>query len=165
MLNNIKMAIASVNLYTSGANMVQGLINGINSKKEALIAAVRSLAQAANLEFNKLQNMGSPSKVWAQKGKWLVEGCIIGMEKTMPDLKTTAQDAAYMAMPYTPDDSVITTHASSTEQNTYAPQFTLNFNGTADERIMARKVKTWIKEALDDTFDGIGRKQPRTQQI
>ena len=36
-------------------------------------------------------------KVWEQKGKWLIEGGIIGMEKTMPKLQATTQRAGEMA--------------------------------------------------------------------
>ncbi len=66
---------------------------------------------------------------------------------------------------YTPENSVTPNRITTKETNTYAPQFTINISGTADDRATARKVKAWIQEALEDAFDSISRKQPRTQQV
>ena len=166
MLNKIKLAISSVNLFNSGANMIRGLINGINSKKTAAVISARSLATAVNTEFDKIQKMGSPSKVWAQKGKWLVEGGIIGMEKAMPDLQTTTQRAGEMALPYTPENTSSTfKRTGSVETNTYSPQFNLTISGSNEDRVMERRVKQWIQEAMNEVFDSMSRKNPRLREV
>ena len=137
----------------------------MNSKMAAAVAAARAIATAINTEFDKIQDMGSPSKVWEQKGKWLIEGGIIGMEKTMPKLQATTQSAGEMALPYLPENSVTSNRASTSENNTYAPQFVLNVNGTNDDRNMARKVKRWIKESMDEVFNSMTRKNPRLREV
>ena len=165
MLRNITLAIANVNLSTSGSNLIQGLINGMNSKKEAAVSTARAIATAINTEFDKIQDMGSPSKVWEQKGKWLIEGGIIGMEKTMPKLQATTQRAGEMALPYTPENSITSNRTITSESNTYAPQFMLNINGSNDDRSMERKVKRWIKDSMDEVFNSMARKNPRLREV
>lgn len=65
---------------------------------------------------------------------------------------------------YTPGNTVSNSTSSSTENNNYSPQFTLNLSGTVD-RTTERTVKKWIKEALQDTFDGMGRTNPRLTEV
>lgn len=65
---------------------------------------------------------------------------------------------------YTPGSSVSNSSVSSTENNNYSPRFTLNLSGTVD-RTTERTVKKWIKEALEDTFDGMGRTNPRLTEV
>ena len=65
---------------------------------------------------------------------------------------------------YTPENTTAAVN-HHTETNVYSPQFTLNISGTGDDRAAARKVKRWIQEALDETFDSMARKNPRLQEI
>ncbi len=59
---------------------------------------------------------------------------------------------------YTPEkDSQNTTRQTVTVNNTYAPEFNLTISGTSDERSLKRKIKQWISEAMDETFESIGR--------
>ncbi len=45
---------------------------------------------------------------------------------------------------------------STNETNTYAPVFNLTISGSTDDKVLARKVKKWISESLDDTFENLG---------
>lgn len=57
---------------------------------------------------------------------------------------------------YSPDgDSQVA--QNKTENNTYAPVFNLTVSGTNDDRTMARKVKTWVSEALEECFESMER--------
>ena len=64
---------------------------------------------------------------------------------------------------YTPSGSI--TSRSTSETNTYAPVFNLTINGTEDARGLERKVKRWIREAMDDTFNSMARRSPRLQEV
>ena len=66
---------------------------------------------------------------------------------------------------YSPESSADGSGYGRNEYNTYSPQFTLNISGSSDDRETARKVKRWIKEAIDETFDSMARKNPRLQEI
>lgn len=64
---------------------------------------------------------------------------------------------------YTPSSSI--SNSSTTETNTYAPSFTLNISGTGDDRAMARKVKRWIAEAMEETFEGLSSKNRVIREV
>ena len=68
---------------------------------------------------------------------------------------------------YTPDSSVNTSGGQVTyeENNTYAPKFELTITGTNDDRKTERKVKKWVREALNETFENLSRKSPKTIEV
>ena len=67
---------------------------------------------------------------------------------------------------YTPESSASTcVNSNTTEYNNYSPQFVLNISGTSDDRTMARKVKRWIREELDEYFDSFERKDPTLREV
>ena len=168
-LRQMTLIIRSTNLTSEGMQLMNGLIRGMNSRKAAAIATARAIAQAINREFDKVQKIHSPSKVWQEKGSFMLQGGIVGMEKTMPKLQQTAEKAGSMAMPYsghyTPESTTSYSHSRNTEHNTYSPYFSVTISGTNDDRAMARKVKRWIAEALDDTLSGYDDKNPQTQEV
>jgi len=51
------------------------------------------------------------------------------------------------------------------ENNTYAPQFTINISGTSDDRATARKVKQWVAEAMDEVFTSLENKKPKLREV
>lgn len=58
-----------------------------------------------------------------------------------------------------------TSHSTSvTENNTYSPVFNLTISGTNDDRTMARKVKRWVNEAIEETFDSYSRRNPKLRE-
>ena len=77
-----------------------------------------------------------------------------------------AQTGKILGLPsYAPEQNGNHYETNSVENITYAPQFTLNINGTSDDRATARKVKRWVQEAIDETFESIERKNPRLQEV
>lgn len=67
---------------------------------------------------------------------------------------------------YTPENSASSYYSNdSTEYNNYSPQFNLTISGTSDDRAMARKVKRWINEAINDTFDSYSSKNPKLREV
>lgn len=66
---------------------------------------------------------------------------------------------------YSPEDSVSRSSGRREEYNTYSPQFNLTITGTNDDRAMARKVKRWVREAMEDMFDTLDSKTPQTQEV
>ncbi len=44
------------------------------------------------------------------------------------------------------------------EYNTYSPIFNLSITGSNEDRIMERKVKKWVKEAMSDIFESMSRR-------
>lgn len=76
----IQAAFAGVDLYSSGMNMMQGLVNGINSMRGAVEAAAQSIAQSAADAVNNALQIHSPSRLMIQSGQYTGEGMAVGME-------------------------------------------------------------------------------------
>lgn len=76
-----------------------------------------------------------------------------------------AQTGEMLGMSYTPESSATSYSTNNTEYNTYSPQFNLTISGTSDDRSTARKVKKWIREAIDDTFDSFDSKNPKLREV
>lgn len=160
--NSIKTAFNGINLTSAGSNMMQGLINGINSKKSMLLETVRSLATTVNTEWQKLQEMHSPSKLWQSFGAYLVEGLNIGITDNIPKAEETTQTLAQV---YTPEKDASTTNNNNTvtENNTYNPVFNLTINGSDNDRAIERKIKQMIKKALNEIEEENQRKNKPVQ--
>ena len=168
--NGIMSAFARVKLNTVGSQMLNGLIIGMNSKKAAAVAAARSIAQAINAEYRKVQDINSPSGVWEKYGGYQIEGDIKGMENKLPQLKSTVQEVGKVAAPqskYTPDNSVSYSNnrTNNSEYNTYAPQFSFTISGNGDSRAIARQTKRAVKEAMNEMFESMSRRDPQLQMI
>ncbi|MDO5397065.1 MAG: hypothetical protein Q4G33_03965 [bacterium] len=158
----IKSALSDLKLSSVGSNMIQGLIDGINKKKDKAVEAAKSLAKAINAEFEKIEDINSPSKVWKNYGAYLVEGLNIGVTGNIPKAEETVNSLAGVYTPET-DESVTTNNSNVTETTTYNPQFNLTINGSNDDRAMERKIKKWILEALAEADEAMLRKQRTVQ--
>lgn len=67
---------------------------------------------------------------------------------------------------YSPDSVVSTQGETSTvENNTYAPVFNLTVSGTSDDKAMARKVKNWVIEAMNEVFEGLEDNNPKLKLV
>jgi phage-related protein len=68
-------------IYEIGANILQGLINGIKSKISAVTDVVSNVATKISDGFKDFFGISSPSKLFEQYGKFLDEGLAIGVDK------------------------------------------------------------------------------------
>lgn len=169
MLATITTAVASVGsagLSRAGAQMINGLISGMNSKKEEAVSTARKIAQAINDEYKKIQDINSPSKVWESYGAYQIQGNINGMKKYMPELKSAVREAGRITTPYnnyTPENSAAEIYNANggTEYNSYSPVFNLTISGSGDDTATARKIKKWVREALNETFESMNRRSPQ----
>lgn len=66
---------------------------------------------------------------------------------------------------YSPESGTSQQGANRTENNTYAPVFNLTVSGTSDDRTMARKIKKWVQEAMEEVFKGIATKNPKVKEV
>lgn len=79
-------------MNAAGVNSVQGLLNGVNSKKAAVIKAYEDLGDAADKAFKKKLDIHSPSRVFKKSGVYTVDGLIKGIESKKANLKKTANE-------------------------------------------------------------------------
>lgn len=88
----------------------------------------------------------------------------LSASKRQRALDLWGQTGSMLGVSYTPESDSVA-RASSVEYNSYSPSFELTISGTSDDRAMARKVKKWIAEAMDEAFDSMERKSTRLQEI
>lgn len=157
-MSQMKSSIDGLDLYSTGVNVMNGLINGMESRRGGLISTAQSIAQTVKNTMNNALDIHSPSKELYKTGVYTGLGQINGMKSTLPEIQQTADKMGQTAIPddnnrYTPSASPATYSRSTTSENhTYSPTFNLTISGTNDDRTMARKVKKWISEALEETF-------------
>lgn len=101
------------NLLGIGRDMIEGLWSGIKKKFESIIERVKGLASKLPGVVKKVLGIGSPSKVFAEVGKWIPEGLALGIEKNM-NVVYDASDAMAGATAFTTESSM-TNGTSSTE--------------------------------------------------
>lgn len=95
--SSIQSTLSGVNLAQSGTNMMQGLVNGINSMRSQVESAARDVAQAAANSVNSALQIHSPSRLMDKSGQYVDEGFAGGMLKNAGKVETAAQAA--MAQP------------------------------------------------------------------
>lgn len=70
------------NSFTSvGQNLISGLIEGIGDKAQSLVNKARGVVSDAIQAAKNLLGINSPSKVFAEMGRYVDEGFIVGLEK------------------------------------------------------------------------------------
>jgi tape measure domain-containing protein len=84
---------AATNLYNAGADAAKGLISGLKSQKAALIREMEDMADDIVKAFNRRLKIKSPSEVFAEIGKFAMQG----MAKGMSDSSRVVADAADQA--------------------------------------------------------------------
>jgi len=80
LLQDIWTAITSFDLVGAGADLIQGLINGISSMAGAVIDAIGGVVGGAVDWAKSLLGIGSPSKLFRQFGDWTMQGLALGIE-------------------------------------------------------------------------------------
>ena len=147
----------------AGGMIMDGLNAGMKAKKAVLVATAASMASAIQRAFNVSLDIHSPSRVMMKSGGNVVGGVVKGMRAEFPDVRDTARDMGYITRRaydgYAPSASTVSTYNSYGGSSTsIAPVFNLSISGSQDDRVLARKVKGYVSEAIRDTFDSLDRK-------
>lgn len=96
----IQKAAQDLNIPTVGANLVDGIINGMNSRSSAFMKRAKFLVKDALTAMKDVAGIKSPSKVTAGYGAYMGEGLIKGLNSTEQSAERAASN--YM-------DSVLST--------------------------------------------------------
>ncbi|MFG5777711.1 phage tail tape measure protein [Comamonas sp. J-3] len=91
------MALAS-RFYEAGANIIQGLVNGITSRIAAVRDAISSVAGASIDWFKEKLGIHSPSRVFAELGGYVSEGAAEGIAGGSGMVRNAALGMAAAAM-------------------------------------------------------------------
>ena len=172
-MNQMKSNIDNIDLYSSGVNIMNGLINGMESKQSMLAVTAKSIADTVKNTMSQALDIHSPSRVLYEIGEYTGMGQINGMKSTLPEIQQTANKMGQQSVPdssgdkkYSPSGSTVSYSRSSTSENVnYAPVFNLTISGTSDDRAMARKIKKMIADAIEDMASGYESKSRTVREV
>lgn len=93
-LDNVVNAIKDTakSWYDYGANIVQGLLDGVQDKWRQFTSWTSSTFKGWVDWFDRLFHFGSPSKLMIQRGKWLGEGLQIGISDSARGVLNSMSD-------------------------------------------------------------------------
>src|SRR5690625_4331714 len=97
--DNIINPLKEVDLLQIGKDIIDGLINGIKSKVNAVKDAVSDVASGITNKVKGILGLASPSKVLAQIGRWTGEGLAEGIEGTAGMVAKAADKLGLSAIP------------------------------------------------------------------
>jgi len=89
---------AANNLYKAGADAAKGLISGLKSQKAGLIREMEDMADDIVKAFNRRLKIKSPSEVFAEIGKFAMQGMAKGMSDSSKAVTDAADQAAQSAI-------------------------------------------------------------------
>jgi tape measure domain-containing protein len=81
-------------LADAGKNIIDGLVGGIQDRIGKVTDIIGSVAKTVKDTFTSLLGIESPSKVFAQYGKWVGEGLHKGLLGTIDQIKSSSKDLA-----------------------------------------------------------------------
>lgn len=90
MKTNIVNTVKGINLKKMGADIIQGLINGITSKIKAVGKAIKDVTSAITGKIQSILDIHSPSRVLIEMGQYTGEGLAIGLA----NMKGMVEDAS-----------------------------------------------------------------------
>ena len=169
----ITTEIDSTDLYGSGKNIMSGLNDGMLKMQPTLNATASSIGTGISNSLNGSLDIHSPSRVTEETGEYTGLGLVKGIEGTGSKIKNAARTMGDMTTEnitpykshYSPQTSQSISNSSSSQVNNWNPVFNLTLNGASASDSNERKVKRWVKDSLKEAVEGMGRTNPRLQEV
>jgi SLT domain-containing protein len=154
---------------TFKSNARKGYDKNIYDPMSNILASIRYAVSRYGSLAKAYQGHGYANGGLVTKAGWIGEGNKDEMVIPLSSGKRKRamnlwQQTGNMIGAYTPDSDV-KVRGGSVEYNSYSPSFELTISGTNDDRAMARKVKRWINDAMNEAFDSMERKSSRLQEV
>lgn len=92
--NNIMEFFKGIDLKQIGRDIISGLINGIGEMKDKLERKARDIAGSIGKKLKSVLEIGSPSKVTMEIGKWTGEGLVEGLQQSVSKVQDSAVNLA-----------------------------------------------------------------------
>lgn len=161
---NIFDSLRNINLFEIGRNIIQGLIDGITEKANAVVEKVQSIAGSIKKSITNALDIHSPSR-WMRDmvGKNIVQGIIVGLDKEQPQLDKAMTDLVPTPS-VTPTvksltDNPIGATQTKTENQSTEVHLHLNVYGDLPDSVvrkLAAKLKTEFTKQMNRDADAIG---------
>lgn len=85
-------------MYSVGVNLIRGLTNGIKSAATSAVNAAKGVAKNAIEAAERLLGINSPSRVFAEIGKFTAQGLAVGLDKFSKVVVSPAEGLAQAAI-------------------------------------------------------------------
>ena len=163
-LNSLK----EIDLLQVGKDLISGFVKGIGSMLGAVKDAAKNVAKSAGNAIKSFLGINSPAKLTIGYGENTGEGLALGMDKLKRKVTQSAEGLSTQISTnvepsvnrYTPSSSGVSNTSNKNVTNHFSPSFTLNMNGASATDSNKRKVKQWVKESIQETFESMGRTNP-----
>jgi TP901 family phage tail tape measure protein len=135
------MASFAVSWITAGENIIQGFIDGISNKVSSIRSIVRSTAQGIIDLWNSVFDGNSPSRVMFDSAEDVIQGFILGIRASIPELATVMGSAGM-----TGGQAFVSGTAGTTQANSFA--FNTTINNGMDQAIFESRVRRIVAESI-----------------
>jgi phage-related minor tail protein len=88
-----------IDLKQIGKDIIQGLINGITEKGEALLQKARDIADSIKKTLKDVLDINSPSRETQWMGQMLGDGFVKGMDQSLSKINNMAKEMSLAALP------------------------------------------------------------------
>lgn len=172
--NSTKAVFDGIDLNAAGTQAGRGFAQGLASQKPAILAQANDIANSVSGTINTALKIHSPSRVAFESAQFFDMGLVKGLESMRNKVGSAAERVATMM-----HSSVLNTAGSAIRgtnepirgtaerslsngrrqsvTNHFAPSFTLNMNGASATDANQRKVRKWIRDGINDTFNQLSR--------
>ena len=108
--------------YSWGANILQGLIGGIESMIGSVWDKISSVASGIKDKVTSALGIHSPSRVFMEYGRFIDEGLVLGIKDSLNQVDKATQNLVSVAIPDLPDQIKVPTLVSqeAEELSTYS---------------------------------------------
>ena len=89
--------LRSINLFSIGRNIIQGLIRGISSMIGAVGAKIKEVGSSIKNGIKNVLGIASPAKEMIDVGQWTGEGLVVGLDNMLADVRKQADQMAMAA--------------------------------------------------------------------
>lgn len=94
-VNNPFVVLANTDAPEDGKNTMLGLGDGMSQHSDYPISVAHDTANAINAEFQRIQKIASPSKIWFGFGKFLMQGLANGISRYSTNAINETEELAY----------------------------------------------------------------------
>ena len=135
--NKVMDFFKDIDLFEIGANIIQGLINGVKSMASSIVNSVKGVVDGAIEGAKNLLGIHSPSRVFMEFGEYTGEGFINGINEMKNAVAKAGQDMADASIPNIKQPKFKSLEGKSEEVGDIILYVTTNTN--LDSKLIATK--------------------------